>query len=240
MKTKLLYLENFTLLTCEAEVIDVLGENDRYSIILNQTVFYPQGGGQPYDKGAIDSPSAKFFVEEVRYFNDAVKHIGRFKNGTLKKGDKIKCLVDEPRRTLNSRIHSAGHVIDMSVTELQLNWTPSKGYHFPEGPYIEYIGALEESEREKLKTDIENLCNKAIKEGEKVGVRFISKEEMRSICHFVPDNIPSDKPGRVIMFGNFGVPCGGTHVSNLAEIKNITIRKIKNEDGNIRVGYGIL
>ena len=46
--TKLLYLENFTLLNSEAKVVDVLEENGKTVVLLDQTVFYPQGGGQPY------------------------------------------------------------------------------------------------------------------------------------------------------------------------------------------------
>ena len=55
----------------------------------------------------------------------------------------------------------------------------------------------------------------------------------------VPDYIPTDKPCRVVMYGDFGVPCGGTHVANLSELVSMTIRKIKSEKGNIRVAYDV-
>lgn len=247
MNTKLLYLENFSLLTCEAQVIDVQEENpstgsgqaDRDVVVLDQTVLYAQGGGQPYDKGTIESPNAKFLVEEVRYFDGIVKHIGRFENKTLKKGDKVICHVDKPRRDLNSKIHSAGHVVDTAVVELKLPWAPIKGYHFPEGPYVEYSGELNETEKETLKTNIENLCNKFIAEGRDVKPVFMNVEQMKSICHFVPDNIPANKPARVIMFGDFGMPCGGTHVANISQIKQMIVRKIKTEGLQIRVGYDV-
>ena len=76
--TKLLYLENFTLLECEAKVASVENENGKDILILDQTCFYPQGGGQPYDKGIINSPSGAFVVEEVRSVEGIVKHIGHF------------------------------------------------------------------------------------------------------------------------------------------------------------------
>lgn len=118
--TKLLYLENFTLLTCEAKVINVSEENDRSVVLLDQTVFYPQGGGQPYDKGGIKGPAGKFLVEEVRFADGVVKHIGKFESGNFQIDENVKCAVDEPRRALHSRIHSAGHVVDMAVTALKL------------------------------------------------------------------------------------------------------------------------
>ena len=85
--TKLLYLEDFTLLKFDSKVTDVSEENGRAIIVLDQTVFYPQGGGQPYDKGVIENPSGKFLVEEVRFLEGTVKHIGTFQHNTFIKGE---------------------------------------------------------------------------------------------------------------------------------------------------------
>ena len=57
--TKLLYLEDFNLLNTEARIIDVLEENGKNIVLLDQTVFYPQGGGQPYDCLLYTSPSPR-------------------------------------------------------------------------------------------------------------------------------------------------------------------------------------
>ncbi len=237
--TKLLYLENFNLLTNEAKVISVNEENGQNAIILDQTTFYPQGGGQPYDTGTIIGNSGKFIVGEVRFMDGIVRHIGKFENGKFQTGDLVNCVIDKVRREINSRIHSAGHVVDMAVVALKLNWVPSKGFHFPEGPYIEYSGTIENIDKDKLKADIEKLCNEFINKRLEVKLLFIDKDKMSEICHFVPDNMPDDKPGRVVTFGDFGIPCGGTHVNNLSEINNITIRKIKGGINNIRVAYAV-
>ena len=237
--TKLLYLEDFNLLTFEAAVVDALEENGKTIVILDRTAFYPQGGGQPYDKGILESPQARFLVEEVRFVDGLVKHIGQFDHDSFRKEESIKGTIEKARRDLHSRLHSAGHVVDMAVTTLNLNWIPGKGYHFPEGPYVEYAGSLNGLDKQQLKTDIENLCNKFVREGRATKLLFMNKEEMQSVCRFVPDYIPEGKPGRVVMYGDFGVPCGGTHVSNLSEIQQMTIRKVKAEGAHIRVGYDI-
>lgn len=237
--TKLLYLENFSLTECDATVLDILEEEGKKFIVLDQTCFYPQGGGQPYDQGIIESSSVKFVVSEVRFIDGIVRHIGSFESENLNKGDQVKCLVDKQRRELNCKLHSAGHVVDMAVTNLKLNWIPGKGFHFPDGPYVEYAGSLEGQDTEKLKQDIEALCNKFIQENIDTSMKFMSKEEMKSVCNFVPDYIPEGKPARVVLFGDFGVPCGGTHVNNLSEIKKMIIRKVKQDGGNIRIGYDI-
>lgn len=238
--TKLLYLENFRLLQAAAIAQGNVEENGRTVIYLDQTIFYPQGGGQPYDKGLIENQTATFLVEEVRFVDGLVKHIGTFEHGSFKKGDHVLCVVNKERRELHSKLHSAGHVVDMAITTLQLNWTPGKGYHFPDGPYVEYAGKLGDSDKEKLKTEIQILCNSFINSDRATKLIFMDKEEMKKVCHHVPDYLPEGKPTRVVMYGDFGVPCGGTHVNQLSDIKQILIRKIKQDGPNIRVAYEII
>ena len=250
MTTKLLYLENFTVLTSNASVVDVVNEEGRDIVILNQTIFYPQGGGQPYDQGRIESPTSKFLVEEVRFVEGIVKHIGKFfarggpalggESGSLNKGETVTLTVNEERRKLHSRLHSGGHVVDIAIHKLGLAWIPVKGYHFPQGPYVEYSGSVNDADREKVKADIERVANEFIREGAATKLVFIPREEMHEVCYFVPDYIPAGKPARVVMYGDFGIPCGGTHVANVAEIGKLTIRKVKPEGPNIRVGYDIV
>ena len=246
LPTKLLYLENFSLLECESRVTDIFNEDNRDVLILDQTIFYPQGGGQPYDTGMIESANGKFLVEETRLIDSVVHHIGKLENGNFTKGDLVKCLVDKDRRLLHSRIHSAGHLVDWVIQQIGLPWIPDpRGYHFPNGPYVTYNGNLEGIDKEKLKSDIERLSAEAITRGQEVTIRFMTKDQMKSICRSIPDNLPES--ARVIMFGDpassagqvFGVPCGGTHILNLSEIKSMGIRKIKREGLNIRVGYEV-
>ncbi|MDO8622595.1 MAG: alanine--tRNA ligase-related protein [bacterium] len=238
--TTLTYLEDFILLSAPASVLEVVtGDGGREIVILDRTIFYPQGGGQPYDQGTIEGPTGVFAVEEVRFVDGIVKHIGHTVRGPLHAGDAVSCTVDRTRRELHSRIHSAGHVVDMAVHALHLPWVPGKGYHFPEGPYVEYAGSLDGLDREKLKADLERSCNTFVAENRETTLRFMEKERMKDVCHFVPDYIPEGKPARVVMYGDFGVPCGGTHVSHLGDIRHLTIRKIKPEGPRIRVGYDV-
>ena len=237
--TTLKYLDDFNLTTAKAKVLEANKDGERDVVVLDETIFYPQGGGQPYDTGIIESDSSKFLVEEVRLVDGLVKHTGKFEKGTFDPNETVTCIIDRGRRSLHSRLHSAGHVVDMAVHSLDLKWTPRKGYHFPQGPYVEYSGNFYGIDKEKLKNDIEKACNQFVKEEKETKLVFMNKDEMAKVCHFVPDYIPEGKLSRVVMYGDFGVPCGGTHVSNLSEIGSITIRKIKTEKGNIRVGYGI-
>jgi len=239
MNTQLLYLESLDAIECNAQIIEILTDSDKITLILDRTVFYPQGGGQPYDTGIIENSSAKFVVTEVRFIDGIVKHIGKFEYGVFVVGDIVHCLVNQERRNLNSQLHSAGHVIDMAVAQLKLDWTPGKGFHFPEGPYVEYAGNLDGVDKEALLKNIQDLCRQLIKDGFETTLVFMSKSEMSKVCRYVSPFIPEGKPGRVVMYGTFGVPCGGTHVAQSSDIKDIVIRKIKIEKGAIRVSYDI-
>src|SRR3990167_1338309 len=247
MATQLLYLTDFTLLSCQAQVVEVTAYEDKPAIILDQTVFYPQGGGQPADQGFIvvaDSAGqkARFRVEMVRFADGLVHHIGVFEEGELAAGAQVKCEVDAQRRGLNSRNHSAGHVVDMAVHALGLGWIPGKGYHFPEGPYVEYAKSGDAPlDRVALREALAKKCNELIVRDAETRALFITKEKMATVCHHVPDYIPEGKPARVILFGDFGVPCGGTHVARLRDIGQMTIRKIKpSSGGKIKVGYNVV
>jgi len=242
-KTKLLYLDDFALLTCQSRVVAVLKENDRDVIILDQTVFYPQGGGQPYDQGIIKNDITVFNVQEVRFADGIVKHIGVFTGMPFMAGQTVTCSIDAVRRLLNSRMHSAGHVIDKALFELGFNWLPGKSYHFPNGPYVEYVGSLHNIDIEKLKTDIEQLCVAWATDGLLVTARVMDKEkvlsdeQLKRRCVFIVD-LPDDTPIHVISYGdNFASPCSGTHVKNVSEIGTIIIRKIKAIDSGIRISY---
>lgn len=238
MNTKLLYIEDFTLLNTQAKIVDIFKENERIVVILDQTVFYPQGGGQPYDQGIIESESGKFLVQEVRFADGIVRHIGKFESGTFTSQDVVSCHVDPERRKLNARIHSAGHLVDKAIAELKLRWIPGKGYHFPNGPYDEYGGSLEGLDKEKIKSDIEMLCNQYVQNDSKTELIFMAKEEMQKVCRYTPD-FPEErgKRARIVVHDGFYMPCGGTPVARLSEIGKIAIRKIKQEGQNIRVGY---
>jgi Ser-tRNA(Ala) deacylase AlaX len=237
--TKLLYLENHSLLVCDARVLSIDEENGKAVAVLDQTVFYPQGGGQPFDTGIIKSNSGTFNVEEVRFVDGLVKHVGYFDGSRFTVGDLVTCYVNEDRRNLHTRLHSGGHLVDMAMKALEIKWIPGKGYHFPQGPYVEYAGDPFGVDLEKLKVDLESKANEIIVNNDTISIHFMPKEEMHTVCDFVPDYLPAGKPARVVMYGKFGIPCGGTHVDNLKDIGYLIIRKIKKEKDKIKVSYDV-
>ncbi len=237
--TKLLYLEDFSKLDCDASVLEVTEKDGKIAVILDQTILYPQGGGQAFDKGEIQSSSMSFRVDEVRMFDDVVWHFGSFANGIFQTGDMVQCVVDEVRRTLNSRIHSAGHVIDAVLEDMGLNWIPGRGYHFPEGPFVEYQGELGNLDPGSFQKDLELKCNEYIRKNVITRVEFMDQDTMERTFKFQPKALSESQKARIIYFGDFGIPCGGTHVSNGLEIGNMTIKKVKQHHEIVRIAYDV-
>lgn len=237
--TKLVYLEQNNLLNFSSNVVGIITENDQTCIVLDATIFYPQGGGQPCDQGYMENNTGKFNVTSVRFIDGIVKHFGTFERGFFTCGDQVASHVDAARRALHSRIHSAGHLIDMAVNRLTFEWVPGKGFHFPEGPYIEYSAETSALTSETLQPLIEAEIKKILSEQHPVSFVFMSKDQLASVCHNVPDYLPENKPTRVVMFGDFAIPCGGTHVCDLQEINALVLRKIKidHKKNSIKVSY---
>lgn len=239
MNTKLSYLENVHDLEADAYVERVVQQEGRTVVCLDQTILYPQGGGQPYDTGVIQNEDTKFIVEEVRFLDGDVLHIGHFDGRPFIQGEDVRVTVDEIRHHLNCRLHSAGHLVDMAISQVAADWVPVKGYHFPDGPYVEYEGQLDPEKSDELMRRIEELCNQYVAQDLPVSCRFIDLSELGRLCRYVPRNIPTNKPMRVVQFGDFAVPCGGTHVKSIAALNTVTITKLKMKDKKIRVSYSI-
>ena len=239
MSTELLYLSDMQQLECKAFIEKIENRDGKTVVYLDQTVFYPQGGGQPYDKGVINTPDSELQVEEVRYVDGLVQHIGTLSGQPLMQGEDVSCAVDAERRVINTAYHSGGHVIDMAIDALGYSWMPTKGHHYPGEAYIEYLGELSDEDIASLGDKLTAKLTELTTSNIATELRFVPVEKMDELCRHVPSNIPKDKPGRVVMYGDFGVPCGGTHTASLNELEGIKIRKIKSQNGKIKISYEV-
>lgn len=238
MKTERIYLTEMHLLESEARVIGTGEDDGRTYFVPDRSPLHPQGGGQPADRGSLRRASGeKITIETVRNGPDgAVRHYAEV--GEELAGEVVTLEVDAELRSLLSRIHSAGHVIDMAVSELGWGWKPGKGFHFPEGAYVEYEGDLEAAGEDRVDVLVRK-CEEIIARDTRVSVSHISRAELEKDPRVEIDTIPAGDEVRVVSYGEFRIPCGGTHVASLAEVGDVTIRKIKSKKGMIRVGYDV-
>ncbi len=104
----------------------------------------------------------------------------------------------------------------------------TKGHHFPDGPYVEFSGKLSSLSNDELTKKCNELMQEKIAKSCAISVSEIESDESNKKCRIVQiESLP-------------GVPCGGTHLSNLNQLKSVTIRKINSSKGNTRIGYAFL
>lgn len=228
MMTKLAYLEDCYKKELNTAVIEASGNE----IILEETILYPAGGGQPNDTGIIERNKEHFKVLDVKKENGKAIHI--VDREGLQAGDKIHVKVDWERRYRIMRYHTATHVLcavicnetGAEITGNQLS---------DEKTRIDFN--LETFDREKLK-DYERKANQIIKEGHKVLTMFLPREEALKIpgvvklANALPPNV---KELRLVdITGVDQQACGGTHLKNTSEIGEIEIIKADNKGKNNR------
>jgi Ser-tRNA(Ala) deacylase AlaX len=239
--TEPLYMNDFHVVDCETEVTEAYQEAGRQVAVLAATCFYPRGGGQDWDTGKILSADAELSVEEVRLGEGGeVRHIGSMVTGSLRQGDRVRGRVDVDRRRLNTRLHSAGHLVDMAVARLGLPWTPGRGAHYPHMSFVEYEGPFEPGQAGDLGRKLERELDALVAAGGANTIKFVRADELASYCRHVPTDLPRHGRPRVVIYGGwFGVPCGGTHVADLSDIGRVSIKKIRRKEEPIRVSYAI-
>lgn len=234
--TQLDYLQNPDLFKSEAKFQELKTTEKGPALVLDRTIFYPQGGGQPADQGQILSPSGVFVVENVRMDeNGVVLHFGQFMRGQFPKNETVQLEIDQARRELNTRAHSAGHLIDQALIEFTPpHFKPLRSYHFPDGPYIEYEGTVENPE--KLIPQLEKAANSLIAQKIPMETHELSPVE----AQMQGFHAPNGKSVRIINFkGGLKRGCGGTQVQHSGEIGPIHIRKISCKKGKTKVAYTV-
>jgi lysyl-tRNA synthetase class 2 len=238
-----IYLNDWTVSEFESKLNSISREDGKTVVVLDQTAFYPTGGGQACDLGHIEfSNGSKLNLSEVTKDKDGiVYHTGELIGDEPEVGCGAKGFVDTERRELNSRLHCAGHFIDLAVRKLNRSWKPGKGAHYPEMSFVEYETTDEIEDKEAFAVKLEEELNSIILAGGTVSVEIIPSEEVvkNKISDYIPEYVlKSYNAVHVVNYpDNFKICCGGTHVKDVADIGRIRITKVKKKNGNIRVSY---
>ncbi|MDP1836101.1 MAG: alanyl-tRNA editing protein [Chlamydiales bacterium] len=238
MQTKLLYLEHSYVQTMTAKVVSVTAETPgRWKIVLDQTVFYPLGGGQPTDQGTLVGEGWSGSVNQVLLKEGEICH---FVDSATEPpvGITVVGTLDWPRRFLNMRRHSAAHVIDFAM--YQLGYAPkplypTKGDHSKKC-FIIYEGTMEND----IKAELEAKSNELVKADLVFSTRFVTFDQIKEIALYLQPGLPQNKPLRVLALEGVGaVADGGTQVERSSEVGVIKIPKIEVKDGFTTIHYTI-
>lgn len=103
-----------------------------------------------------EDKSIVFTVHDLKVRDDAILHIGEYSgHGQFENGSTVNLSIEKELRYANARVHSAGHLIDVAMNRAERkDLEPSKGYHFAQGSYVEYIGTVAADERSSLAEEL--------------------------------------------------------------------------------------
>lgn len=237
MKTKQIYYQDPYKAEIEAVILEIQGSAGSLlsNIVLNQTIFFPEGGGQPGDRGGIVGKNGSAKIEYTKLINGEIVHQGKIVD-ELTVGDKIIARVDWNWRYGYMRIHSAGHLIHDVLMSVAQGLTPLRGSHGKKA-FLEYSGEMDIS----LKDELVRKVNEMVQKDLPLVTKEATPEELIKECQFVPPNLPKDKSLRMIKIdGYFSMPDGGVHVRSTKEIGQILITDLISQSGLVTVRYRVV
>jgi Ser-tRNA(Ala) deacylase AlaX len=244
---------NFEL-ECDAKLLsfEKSAEGGAVHIQLDRTTMHPQGGGQPTDKGTLKANNTVIQITKVTVdrASGIVTHAGTIvaaadgESYTLEVGQSLHVSVDADERLILSECHTAGHVVDSAMARCGRALPATKGYHFLDGPYVEYKGKIAPEEKEELLGKLQTAFQELVAEDIETKIETMSKEDAEAVCNRVQENVNLDDFGdgdiRIVTIAGWPCPCGGTHVRSTKYLKERKwgITGIRNKKGIVRVKYG--
>lgn len=239
MQTKQLYLDDSYLKEMDASILEVQPESEgKWRIILDKTVFYPMGGGQPTDQGTLEQDNWKTDVYMCLMKDREIWH---YLNSPTRPGvgDKVHGTISWDRRYKNMRVHSGGHLVDFAMHVLGYSpkpLMPMKGDHGKK-PFIAYQGTLVEDIKQKL----EDKSNELIEKDLKFSWLLQSLDDLQKEAIYLQPGLPTDKPLRTLRLESVGaVADGGTQVHSAKEVGRIAISVVETKEGNTIVHYEVV
>jgi alanyl-tRNA synthetase len=209
--------------------IESFNKNSQIAIILNQTPFYGESGGQVGDKGYISNSNFKFEVNDTKkMFGDFFIHYGKLVSGTIKKGDQVELKIDSVKRQSIKANHSATHLLHEALRRTLGKHVTQKGsYVGPDRLRFDFSHNKPITENEMIKID--DCVNKIIKQNSSVQTRLMTPKDAVTEGALALFGEKYGEEVRVLTMGidnnkPFSIElCGGTHVKKTSEIGKFSI-----------------
>jgi len=234
--TDRLYYEDQQRVEFEAVVLDVFEHDDGYDVVLDQTMFYPEGGGQPADHGTLSTDDVTATVSDVQLFGDVVVHHVDEDPG---KGDFVRGTIDARRRRRHMRHHTATHLVGHAARQVLGDHIRQAGAQKSEDSARLDVKHYESITREQVR-EIERIANEVVMENVPVEQQWIDRNEAEAEYGFdiYQGGIPEGEQIRLIHAEADTQACGGTHVSRTGDIGAIKLLGTERiQDGVIRLTY---
>ncbi|MGR2847292.1 alanine--tRNA ligase [Vibrio vulnificus] len=212
----------------EGEAADSLSAGDKAIIILGETPFYAESGGQCGDSGVLKTESGLFQVEDTQKLGNAIAHHGVLVEGVLAKGDQVSAIVDAERRAAISLNHSATHLLHAALRQVLGEHVAQKGSLVKAESLRFDFSHLEAVTAAELK-EVERLVNAQIRRNHAIETYIMDIESAKQKGAMALFGEKYDDEVRVLSMGDFSIElCGGIHASNTGDIG---LFKITSEGG---------
>jgi alanyl-tRNA synthetase len=212
-----------TSILIDGEHVDQLHARQQGIIVLDNSPFYAEAGGQAGDSGQISTDKANFEITDTRKQGKAFTHIGVCENGSFKVGDKVTAHIDEQSRMATALNHSATHLLHAALQQVL-------------GEHVTQKGSLVNSQRLRFDFshfepvsppqlhDIERLVNQQIRLNHAIETNIMTLDDAKQTGAMALFGEKYEEDVRVLKMGDFSTElCGGTHAIRTGDIGLIKI-----------------
>jgi alanyl-tRNA synthetase len=211
-------------------------------VVLEQTLFYPEGGGQPSDEGALHVDDRTHQVRWVEKRGDIIVHHLEAEDVVVPAGQVVKGLLDVRRRNAHTRHHTATHIVLAAARQVLGDHVWQSGAQKGTEMARVDISHFQRVTPEELSA-IETRANEIVLEAYQVDKSFVERTEAERKYGFrlYQGGVPPGEQIRVVRIADVDVEaCGGTHVSNTAQVGSIRMRRAERiADGIVRLEYSV-
>ena len=207
-----------TALFVDGKAVDAINAGQEAVVVLDQTPFYAESGGQVGDKGELKGANFSFAVEDTQKYGQAIGHIGKLAVGSLKVGDAVQADVDEARRARIRLNHSATHLMHAALRQVLGTHVSQKG-----SLVNDKVLRFDFSHNEAMKPEeiraVEDLVNTQIRRNLPIETNIMDLEAAKAKGAMALFGEKYDERVRVLSMGDFSTElCGGTHASRTGDI----------------------
>ena len=200
------------------ESVNEIKSGENAVVILDQTAFYGESGGQVGDSGLISSEICNFQVNDTQKYGQVFGHIGQLTSGSLKVGDKVKAEVEAQRRHAITLNHSATHLLHSALREVLGNHVAQKGSLVNE-QVLRFDFSQPEAINKAQLAEIERIVNRKVRENIQVVIEQMDIESAKAKGAMALFGEKYGDVVRVVDMSDFSIElCGGTHVNQTGDI----------------------
>ncbi|CNI43605.1 alanine--tRNA ligase [Yersinia pekkanenii] len=207
-----------TALFRNGESVDEIQQGEEAVVILNQTPFYSESGGQVGDKGELKNATATFVVADTQKYGQAIGHLGQLAHGTLRVNHSIDAQVDVARRNRIRLNHSATHLLHAALRKVLGEHVAQKG-SLVNDKYLRFDFSHFEAMKPAQIRQVEDLVNEQIRRNLPVQTEVMELDAAKEKGAMALFGEKYDDQVRVLTMGDFSTElCGGIHASRTGDI----------------------